>query len=897
MDHRLAPTGGDVGFAIGLGAVIGAGMSSWSSGISIIFLAVAVSVVGFGWLVCRSPLVADTPGGRRDIKPLIIVSVGTAALFVVRGQVSFGSGTSSISSFPETTRLVDIEGQFIEKPRPISGGSQRYRSDVVDPPTMARFEIRRKHFGSMIPGTSSSGEMVSVRFDRSTSLAIPGLQLRMIARLEPMSPVMNPGQRERTLLTAKDIPAILVVSDPALVAISTDEAGDPIIEWWILIRSAIRERLMAAADRVAGRPGQSSAGGGLIRSLLVGDRRDLDDAVRRDFTKTGLAHLLAISGLHLAVLAAIPWFGLQWIGVGRRLRSVAAMSLLVGYGWILDSTASIDRATFMGAVMFLGAAMGIRFRPVPLLAAAATMLLWFDPDLVAQTGFQLSFAATTALVVSMNKARRRWFGPRDAIGVTRRGILRNRWTAALTAAIVAWLATMPIVQSRFGVVAMISVPATLMVAPAVALILVVGFPLLMLAHVAPRLAEILAWPLRAFSEALCGQLASLAETAPIVTAADFGPVWTTVATVLAVVVPGLEKSRRWRIGAGLILMAMLGLPLAPGFRSEVRQGFQIDQLAVGDGTAILLRTPEGSVLFDGGSASIDRVGERLIVPALRALGVRHLDAIVISHPNLDHFGGVVGVVHRIPTDRILISEAFVHVARSEPMSAVRAHLDDLRGAVSKIEVVCRGNRRELGGAEWLFLHPAPGELSRTVNDGSIVALVTPISSARSGETERTPPIDPSSPLVQSAHAAFASKCGVLLLGDLQDEGVARIIQREPQLRAAVMELPHHGSWRPIVEELIDRVNPRIVLQSTGRRRFESDRFGPACDGRIRFVTCRDGAATIVFDGEGSVSMKTRRTGLAADILLPIRRQGPDAITAAPESLLPSQSWRHRMLFP
>ena len=306
MDHRLAPTGGDVGFAIGLGAVIGAGMSSWSSGISIIFLAVAVSVVGFGWLVCRSPLVADTPGGRRDIKPLIIVSVGTAALFVVRGQVSFGSGTSSISSFPETTRLVDIEGQFIEKPRPISGGSQRYRSDVVDPPTMARFEIRRKHFGSMIPGTSSSGEMVSVRFDRSTSLAIPGLQLRMIARLEPMSPAMNPGQRERTLLTAKDIPAILVVSDPALAAISTNEAGDPIIEWWILIRSAIRERLMAAADRVAGRPGQSSAGGGLIRSLLVGDRRDLDDAVRRDFTKTGLAHLLAISGLHLAVLAAIP---------------------------------------------------------------------------------------------------------------------------------------------------------------------------------------------------------------------------------------------------------------------------------------------------------------------------------------------------------------------------------------------------------------------------------------------------------------------------------------------------------------------------------------------------------------------------------------------------------------
>ena len=897
MDLRLAPTGGDVGLAIGFGAVVGAGLSAWSLGISITLFAVVVSVVGFGWLVCRSPIVADGPGSRRDIKPLIIVGVGTAALFFVRGQVSFGSGPSSISSFPESMRLVEIEGQFIEEPRPISGGSQRYRSDVHHSPTMARFEVRRKKIVPLAPGLGPSGEIVSVRFDRSTSLAIPGLRLRLIARLESMSPVMNPGQRERTFRTAGDIPAILVVSDPALVTILTDDGGDPIIEWWTLIRSAIRERLMAAADRVAGGRGQSSAGGGLIRSLLVGDRRDLDDAVRRDFTRTGLAHLLAISGLHLAVLAAIPWFGLQWIGVGRRLRSVAAMLLLVAYGWILDSTASIDRATFMGAVMFLGAAMGIRFRPVPLLAAAATMLLWFDPGLVDETGFQLSFVATTALVVSMNEARRRWFGPRDAIGVTRLAILRNRWTAALTAAIVAWLATMPIVQSRFGVVAMISVPATLMIAPAVALILVVGFPLLMLAHLSPRLAETLALPLRAFSEMLCGQLGSLAETAPIMTAADFGPAWTTVATVLAVVVPGLDRSRRWRVGAGLILAVMLGLPLAPGFRNQVRQEFQIDQLAVGDGTAILLRTPEGSVLFDGGSASIDRVGERLIVPALRALGVRHLDAIVISHPNLDHFGGVVGIVHRIPTDRILVSEAFVHAARSEPMSAVRAHLDDLRRVVSKIEVVCRGNRREIGGAEWLFLHPARGELSRTVNDGSIVALVTPIAVARPDGWQSTTPIDPRSPLVPPAHAAFASKCGVLLLGDLQDEGVARILQREPQLRAAVIELPHHGSWRPIVERLIDRVDPRIVLQSTGRRRFESDRFGVACEGRIRFVTCRDGATTIVFDGGSAASITTRRTGFSAEIFIPIEGQDPNSITAPLESSLPSRSWHHRTLFP
>ncbi|RPG13978.1 MAG: ComEC/Rec2 family competence protein [Phycisphaera sp. TMED9] len=897
MREELLPTGGGVGIAIGLGAIIGTGIASWTTGVAVILLAFCLAFSCLGWLVCHSSS-EEHDQRRTRFRRVVLVGLGTAALFTFRGRSNIEDLRPEFRGSAVSARLVTLEGRLLDTPRPISTGVRRTRSGVREQSTTARFELHRASRDASHSGSVSSGEVVLVRFDREGGPLVPGVLIRLTARLEPMAPMANPGERGARLDSTRGGSVVLVVSDPGLVTIVTDPMGEPSINRWILFRSSMRDQLMAAAGRLAGDNAEHS-GGGLIRSLLVGDRRDLDDAVRRDFTRTGLAHLLAISGLHLAVMAAIPWFGLKWIGVGRRIRCLVVAALLSGYGSLLDSTASIDRATIMGVVVFLGMSMGIRVRPVPLLASAATILLWIDPGLVEQTGFQLSFAATAALVVSMNTARARWFGARDAIGMTRSAIIRSRWTAALSAAIVAWLATMPIVESRFGVVAIIAVPATLVVAPAVAAILVMGFPLLVLAQVAPVTAEFLASPLRCFSAALCSQLSTLSAGSPIFTAADFGPAWTGIATVLAVIIPGLESPRWCRVGGGLLLAVMLTLPLVSGSQDGSPGEIRIVQFAVGDGTSILLRSTKGNVLFDAGSASIDRAGGRLIVPALRSLGVRHLDAIVISHPNLDHFDGAVEVVNRIPTDCIIVSEEFTRTARARPESLVRVHLDGLRQAGLAVDVVSRGSRRAIGGAEWLFLHPAAGEHSRTVNDGSIVALVTPNSSGRSGGWDRAMAEGASEPLVCADHAKRASKCGVLLFGDLQDEGVAKILQREPALRAAVMELPHHGSWRPIVEELIERIDPGIILQSTGRRRFESDRFGPACDGRIRLVTSRDGAATIELDGRGSASIRTGRTGLAADVVLMRRSSGhvPGSVTEKREVPTPSGPSHRQRLFP
>ncbi|MDG1978275.1 MAG: hypothetical protein P8I44_06910, partial [Phycisphaerales bacterium] len=111
---------------------------------------------------------------------------------------------------------------------------------------------------------------------------------------------------------------------------------------------------------------------------------------------------------------------------------------------------------------------------------------------------------------------------------------------------------------------------------------------------------------------------------------------------------------------------------------------------------------------------------------------------------------------------------------------------------------------------------------------------------------------------------------LFLLGDLETAGVVRLMDRATNIRSRVMELPHHGSWRPVVVDLIEAVVPGVILQSTGPRRFEADRFGPASRRRIRLVTCRDGATAVTITGDGSMEVTTTKSGIRAGVRLPHR---------------------------
>ena len=160
-------------------------------------------------------------------------------------------------------------------------------------------------------------------------------------------------------------------------------------------------------------------------------------------------------------------------------------------------------------------------------------------------------------------------------------------------------------------------------------------------------------------------------------------------------------------------------------------------------------------------------------------------------------------------------------ARSDPSSAVGRWMTRIRAAGVEVQSVERGDEFRTETMCWRVLHPIAGEPTRSLNDGSLVLSLEAL-----GSSPQTNPVR------------------ILLCGDIQTEGIGRLLSREPDLRADVMELPHHGSWNPTAVALLGRVDPQVVLQSTGPIRWARDRFADACRGRLRLVTCRDGMVSI-----------------------------------------------------
>ncbi|MFL6095414.1 MAG: ComEC/Rec2 family competence protein, partial [Blastococcus sp.] len=244
------------------------------------------------------------------------------------------------------------------------------------------------------------------------------------------------------------------------------------------VAAALREGLGASAERVLdARPA------GLLPGLVVGDTGALDPMLAADFKRAGLTHLTAVSGANVAIVLTGVLWPLRRRAVDRRVQAVVAGLALAGFVVLAGPGASVVRAAVMGAVTLVALASGRQRAAVPALGAAVCVLLLHDPGLARDAGFALSVAATAAIVLL-------------APGWSRR--LRERsWPAVLADAVAvsaaAGLATAPLVAGLSGTISLVSLPANLLAAPAVAPATVLGLLATLLAAVVPRAADGLVW--------------------------------------------------------------------------------------------------------------------------------------------------------------------------------------------------------------------------------------------------------------------------------------------------------------------------------------------------------------------------------------------------------------------
>lgn len=563
----------------------------------------------------------------------------------------------------------------------------------------------------------------------------------------------------------------------------------------------------ALRDRLAGRSAALFGGHApIVNALVFSPRAALEADVRERYVRSGLTHILSISGLHVGFLAA--WLGLVLgkLRLAPRHQLGAAASILLGYLWLLGFPAPATRAAVMLVLAGVGQLRQRVVAPTGTIALAALLVLLVDPWAMRSVGAWLSVAAIGAVI---------W-----ADRATARRPLALRLVAP---AIAATLVTAPITAFAFGTVAPIGVLANLVAIP-LAGIAVPGLVLsLALASVVPGLAHLLA------AGSGLG-LALLDVTARVAAAVPHGhvvmvPGWGAAGTWLAVAVAAWwlwnSPRRPWLIAARVAFMVTVAVALS--FRGVVAlddcRCLTVHFLNVGQGDATLLRTPNGRwIAIDGGPRTADRdAGRAVVVPFLRRHGVERLALIVATHGHADHYGGLPAVLETFG-DSSLVIEPGEPVG--EPLYL--EFLAAVEGAGARWRPARAGDRFEVDGVALEVLSPDsalmawPGD----VNEHSVVLLV------RFG----------------GARLVFAGDAGIPV--------EARLAGRVGDVD--VLKVGHHGSRSATSAVWLAELRPERAVISVGAR----NRYGhPAPEVLARLAeynvevlrTDRAGTVTLVVD--------------------------------------------------
>jgi len=337
-----------------------------------------------------------------------------------------------------------------------------------------------------------------------------GDRVRVMGMLRPPSPARNPGAMDpRRFARARGSAGVLSVPRRELLVIE-HRGDDAFRRWRATLRNAAERRLLADLPNGA-TDGPRNA---LLLALLLGRREPGFGSLHDAFRRVGLAHLLAISGLHLGVLLGFAMLMARLAGMQRRcLEGVLVIALVGAYLLLVEARLPVLRAGLMAAAVGLGMIARRRWPTESLVVVAALLLLAWRPSELANPGFQLSFGVVLGLLRGVPAVRQRWFPMASGGAGTFGDVLRSYFVGACCVAVVAWAIATPIVLHHFGMMSPGTVPLSIASLPVTTAVLVLGYAKMIVSLVLPIGAILLATPLVAATD-LLRLLVSIADALP-----------------------------------------------------------------------------------------------------------------------------------------------------------------------------------------------------------------------------------------------------------------------------------------------------------------------------------------------------------------------------------------------
>jgi competence protein ComEC len=612
-----------------------------------------------------------------------------------------------------------------------------------------------------------------------------GDRVRCFATLSAAPRAHNPGQRDwAAYQRTSRVRCRLTIE--SLDSLSVIERGSPWNFWRLLER--VREHGHAMFERYLD-PQQAD----LASAVLLGLREEMDNSRVDAFFMTGTIHILCISGLHVGILA----FAMFWIIRRTPLPRTWAVWLIavtiVLYAMMVDAQPSVIRATVLVLIACLAYQSGGEVLSVNALAAAALVVLAFNPCDLFSIGAQLSFLCVATLI---------WYAPgRPHIEIleeerTKRTLHRlivqnlswpwRQWyrfhgavRGLLMAGVVVYLLTLPLVLARFHTLCPIALIINVFVIPWMSICVQSGLGVLLLGTICPPLA----W--------LCGFICNISFwlTERLIDWAQHVPHWWLPGPAdwwlwgwyggwgFFWAFPQWRPSRPYRI---LLLCGWVGIGLLPHFWPHDPDRLDCTFLSIGHGCAVVLELPSGeTMLYDAGSMGNPTAGSRTIAECLWDRGITRIDSVVLSHPDLDHFNALPDLMHKISVGKIFVSPIMFE-KETYTVQTLRTSIEEQAIPVREVREGDRLVDKNGCTIDVLQCHLEQGK-ERT-NAGSLVLSIT--------------------------HRGRQ----ILLPGDLEGSGLDALLLRQPR-HVDVLLAPHHGSKKSNSPELADWCRPDFVVFS------------------------------------------------------------------------------------
>lgn len=742
-----------------------------------------------------------------------------------------------------------IEGVVTEAPRSLPGVLRDpVTGEPVRPVTETMVRVTSLRQGDRwVPAAGAAAVMI----DGPPPGVSPGSHVRIFGRGLRPAAATNPGEVDfRAEAHARRCLSEIRCQSAACLEVVRGPA------WWHPGPPLERLRSRGSAILRQQMPPEMA---GLADALLLGNREGLPREQTEPFLVTGTIHILAISGLHVGILAWALFRLFRATPLGRGAALAAVAGVAGGYMLLVHAQVPVVRATLIVWLACLAAWLGRRPVGINSLAVVAMLVVLRQPPAVFRTGTQLSFLSTAVLILlatGMARERRtpdpiarlieQSRQPFDRrVRAVGRGVL-----ASLLAGAVVWVVAAPLVAMRYHVVSPIALLLNPLIAPLVAAAMACGLVALVIGLVSPAVA--------ALPAAACGAVlgwiqasATAAANLPGAYAWVSGPpvAWVLgwyVAVIVSVFLArryGLWQCWRWCLPcAGWLLVGSLVWGLGSVMPAAAGP-LEVTMASMRHGLGIVVRSPSGEVLvYDAGRLGAPAAARRAMESVLWEAGITQIDLLVISHADADHFNAVGDLLERFRVRRVAVAPAFL--ASDSPEAAAVVAEAKRRGV--PLTVVTAGDTLPLCDTATLqVLHPLATASHDGYDDDNAESLVMVVEAA--GRR-------------------------LLLTGDLDGEAVADLLARGVP-RCDVMVAPHHGSRTSLPPTLAMAVNPRVVLVSgTGDRGWEEVRVAYEQTGADDLpaevaCTCREGAIRLRMDESGMRIARGTADGWQAETIL------------------------------